>query len=279
MPKIGFGCAAIQSFGDNSAAVTKTISEAIAAGYRHLDTAAVYNTEANVGAAVRASGIARKDFFIVTKLDTEDMDYEAALRAADKSLKNLGLEYIDLYLVHWPLRDKYLDAWKALEKLYKDGAVKAIGGSNFAVRHFEGIAKAGLMKPMSNQVELNPYMQQPDLRAFCREQGVAVTAWSPLGTGNWSAAAAEDKPISAPAIKKLAEQYGKTPAQIILRWMMDIGISAVPKSEKPARIAENFDVFDFALKPEDLAAVQKENKNFSIASSFSGGPKDLYELV
>lgn len=279
MPKLGFGCAAIHSYGDNSAAVTETISEAISAGYRHLDTAAVYKTEKNVGDAVRASGIARRDFFIVTKLHTDDMDYEAALRAAEKSLKNLGADYIDLYLVHWPLRDKYLEAWRALERLYKEGVVKAIGGSNFALRHFEGIEKAGLMKPMSNQVELNPYMQQNELRDFCRKEGVAVTAWSPLGTGSWSPAKAEEKPINSEVIKRLAASYGKTPAQIILRWMMDIGISAVPKSEKPARIAENFAVFDFTLKQQDIDAIARENKNLSLASSFNGGPKELYGLV
>lgn len=278
IPQIGFGCATIKAWQDSSDYVTQIIAEAIGCGYRHLDTASMYKTEGNVAQAISRSGLPREDFFITTKVDLSEMGYDECLRAAEASLKRLNTDYIDLYLVHWPLKDKYLDTWKALERLYEEGVLKAIGGSNFAHRHFEGISLEGNIKPMVNQVELHPFLQQDEMRAYCESEGIVVTAWSPLGTGSWSSAKPEEKPLAAPLVLSLAEKYQRDAGQIVLRFLTQLGVVAIPKSETPARIASNLDVFSFELSFEDMQAMQGLNRNFSISDHHSGNSQ-MAELV
>ena len=279
MPQLGLGSAAINEFQDNADSVTKAISTAIDVGYRHIDTAALYNTEANVGTAIKRSGIDRKEFFITTKLWVDDFKYEDALKAAQKSLDNLQVDYIDLYLMHWPVQEHFLDGWNALETLYEEGLVKAIGGSNFFKKHFDLVYANGNIKPMVNQIEVSPYHTQHEMRTFCKQEHIIVTAWSPFGTGNWSTVPQEKKPLLSPAILKIAEKYNKSAAQIILRWGMDTELSMIPKSQNPARIQENFDIFDFTLTPEDIATINNENKDLALGIEYAEGNQALMKRI
>ncbi|WP_030418814.1 aldo/keto reductase [Streptomyces sp. SCSIO 75703] len=244
MPQLGFG---VWQVPDDEA--ERAVATALQAGYRSIDTAAVYGNEEGTGRAVAASGIAREDLFVTTKLWNSDQGYDSTLRAFDSSLEKLGLDYVDLYLIHWPVPalGRYVDTYKAFEKLHADGRVRAIGVSNFLPEHLERLTGETSVVPAVNQIELHPQLQQGAARAFHEERGIATEAWSPLGSGKGL--------LEVPAIVAIARKHGRTPAQVVLRWHLQVGNVVIPKSVTPSRIAENIAVFDFALDAEDLAAV------------------------
>jgi len=243
IPQLGFGV-----FQVPDEETTEAVTRALEAGYRSVDTAAAYGNERGVGEAVKASGLARDELFITTKLWNPAQGYDSTLRAFDDSLGKLGLDQLDLYLIHWPVpaADRFVDTWKAFEKLYADGRVRAIGVSNFQPAHVRRLLDEGLTLPSINQVELHPALQQATLRAFHTEHGIATEAWSPLAQG---------EVLGAPEITAIAAKHGKTPAQVVLRWHLQLGNVVIPKSVTPKRIAENIAVFDFELDGDDLTAI------------------------
>ncbi|MFJ9407925.1 aldo/keto reductase [Streptomyces sp. NPDC101393] len=247
MPQLGFG---VWQVPDDEA--FSAVGHALDAGYRSIDTAAIYGNEEGTGKALAASGIARDDLFVTTKLwngKDETWTPDSVLREFDSSLTKLGLEYVDLYLIHWPraVRDDYLSIWRTFEAIAKSGRAKAIGVSNFQPAHLRRLLDETSVVPAVNQIELHPNFAQPELRAFHAEHGIATEAWSPLGQGKGL--------LEDPTLAKLAEKHGKTAAQIVLRWHLQTGNVVIPKSVTPSRIAANIDVFDFALDDSDLAAV------------------------
>ncbi len=231
--------------------VIQSVAYALKHGYRSIDTAAGYQNEAGVGEAIRESGIPREQLFITTKLANRDQGYESTLRAFEDSRSKLGLDYIDLYLIHWPGKDKFQETWRAFEKLYKEGLIRAIGVSNFKVHHLERLAESSDIVPAVNQVEFHPLLQQQELLGYCRQKGIQLEAWSPLMQGH----------LDLPLIADLAQKYGKTPAQIILRWDLQLGVVTIPKSVREARIQENAGVFDFTLSNEDMQAIGSLNQD------------------
>lgn len=255
MPQLGFG---VWQVPDDEA--TRAVGTALEAGYRSIDTAAIYGNEAGTGRAIAASGVPREDIFVTTKLWNGDQGYDSTLRAFDTSLEKLGLEYVDLYLIHWPApsRDKYVDTYKAFEKLHADGRIRAIGVSNFLPEHLERLFGETSVVPAVNQIELHPHLQQHVSRALHAERGIATEAWSPLGSGKGL--------LEVPAIVAIAQKHGRTPAQIVLRWHLQIGNVVIPKSVTPSRIKENIEVFDFSLDDEDLAAISALNEDRRIGS-------------
>ncbi|WP_448321236.1 aldo/keto reductase [Streptomyces sp. CO7] len=243
IPQLGFGVFQVPDE-DTTAAVTA----ALEAGYRSIDTAAIYGNEAGVGKAIADSGIAREDLFVTTKLWNSEQGYDATLRAFDESLAKLGLDHVDLYLIHWPTpaRDLYLDTWRAFERLAADGRIRAAGVSNFQPAHLRRLLENSSLVPAVNQIELHPALQQAELRALHAELGIATEAWSPLAQG---------AVLKEEAIVSLAERHDRTPAQIVLRWHLQLGNVVIPKSVTPARIAENIDVFGFTLDDEEMASL------------------------
>lgn len=243
IPQLGFGV-----FQVPDAETTAAVSAALEAGYRSIDTAAIYGNETGVGRALADSGIDRGDLFVTTKLWNSDQGYDATLEAFDASLAKLGLDYVDLYLIHWPTpaRDLYRESWKAIEKLLADGRIRAAGVSNFQAAHLERLIAGSDLVPAVNQVELHPGLQQSELRAAHARLGIATEAWSPLAQG----AVLEDE-----AITTIAARHGKSPAQVVLRWHLQLGNVVIPKSVTPARIRENLDVFDFALTDDEMTAI------------------------
>ncbi|WP_448316543.1 aldo/keto reductase [Streptomyces sp. CO7] len=245
MPQLGFG---VWQIPDDEA--ERAVATALEAGYRSIDTAAAYGNERGTGRAVAASGLPREEVFVTTKLWNSDQGYDSTLRAFDASLKKLGLEYVDLYLIHWPLpkRGTYVETYKAFEKLHAEGLIRAIGVSNFLPEHLRTLTEATSVVPAVNQIELHPRLQQSEARAFHAGLGIATEAWSPLGAGKGL--------LEVPAIAAIARKHGRTPAQVVLRWHLQTGNIVIPKSATPSRIKENFEVFDFSLDEEDLAAVR-----------------------
>ncbi|WP_244226573.1 aldo/keto reductase [Paenibacillus protaetiae] len=250
MPWVGLGVYKTQE-GEQ---VEQAVLDAIEAGYRSIDTAKLYNNEEGVGRAIAQSGVKRDELFVTTKVWNTDQGYEETLRAFEASRKRLSLDVIDLYLVHWPVTGKYKQTYKALEKLYKDGYVRAIGVSNFLQPHLEDLLAEAEIKPMVNQVEYHPLLTQPHLHGFCRDNGIQLEAWSPLMQGN----------LDLPLLTELSDKYGKTPAQIVLRWDLQNGVVTIPKSVRKERIHENANLFDFELSEADMAALNglDENKRF-----------------
>lgn len=244
MPQLGFG---VWQVPDDEA--ERAVGVAIQAGYRSIDTARIYDNEEGVGRAVRESGVRRDDLFVTTKLWNDDHDYDKALRAFDAGAERLGLDVIDLYLIHWPVpsQDRYVEAWKALEKLYADGRVRAIGVSNFTVEALERLLAEAQVVPAVNQIELHPQLGQAELRAVNAKHGIVTEAWSPLGQGKGL--------LDLPLLAEIGGRYGKSPAQVVLRWHVQLGNVVIPKSVTPARIRENIEVFDFALDQDEMDAI------------------------
>ncbi|MGI8879960.1 MAG: aldo/keto reductase [Jatrophihabitans sp.] len=245
IPQLGFGV-----FQVPPAETQIAVEEALKAGYRHIDTAEMYENEEGVGAAIAGSDVARDDIFITSKLNNSNHGRDAALAAFDGTLKALGIERIDLFLIHWPLPSKglFVETWQALEEVYREGRARAIGVSNFSPHHLGRILAETDVVPTVNQIELHPFLTQSELRGYDADHEIATEAWSPLG-GQGGAV------LSDPTIGTLAEKHGKTPAQVVIRWHLELGNIVIPKSAKPARMAENFDVFDFEIAPEDHAMI------------------------
>ncbi|YCA43870.1 aldo/keto reductase [Bacillus sp. JZ8] len=248
MPWMGLGVFKVEE-GEE---VVESVKAALRNGYISIDTAAIYGNEEGVGKAIKESGIPREELFITTKLWNSEQGYEKTLKAFETSMEKLGLDYLDLYLIHWPGKDKYKDTWKAFEKLYKDGKIRAIGVSNFQVHHLEDLMSEAEVKPMVNQVEFHPHLTQKELLAFCKEQGIALEAWSPLKQGQL---------LDEPLLKEIAEKYNKSVAQVILRWDLQHGVITIPKSTKEHRIIENADVFDFELSQQEVEKIDSLNQD------------------
>jgi 2,5-diketo-D-gluconate reductase A len=243
IPQLGFGV-----FQVPPEDTVEVVAKALDVGYRHIDTAAAYGNEVGVGEAVRASGLPREDVFVTTKLPNDDQGAEAGLAAFEGSLERLGMDYVDLYLIHWPMpaRDLYVETWQMMETLYADGRARAIGVSNFQPNHLHRLRDETTVTPAVNQVELHPTFTQVDLREVHEQMGIATEAWAPIAQG------AE---LDNPTIGEIAERVGKTPAQVILRWHVQIGNIVFPKSVTPSRIEENFDIFDFELADGDVSSI------------------------
>lgn len=226
--------------------VINAVSYALYAGYRHIDTAVFYQNERGVGTAIRQSGVKREEVFVTTKVWNPDQGYESTLKAFDRSLKELGFDYLDLYLVHWPVKDKFKNTWRAVEHLYEQGRVRAIGISNFMKHHLLDLLKTAEIIPMVNQMECHPYLVQQDLIDFCADRHIQYEAWSPLMQGRIT---------EVELLKELAQKHGKDSAQIVLRWNLQKGVVTIPKSVTPARILSNTRIFDFELSAEDMGKI------------------------
>lgn len=255
MPWFGLGVFKVEEGPE----LVNAVKVAIKHGYRSIDTAAIYENEEGVGQGIieglKEAGISREDLFVTSKVWNADLGYESTIAAYEKSLKKLGLEYLDLYLIHWPVEGKYKEAWRALETLYKEGKVKAIGVSNFQIHHLKDLMKDAEVKPMVNQVECHPRLTQKEVQAFCKEQGIQLEAWSPLMQGEL---------LDNDVLQAIAAKHGKSVAQVILRWDIQNGIVTIPKSTKEHRIVENSSVFDFELTEEELNQIDGLNQNHRV---------------
>jgi len=245
IPQLGFGVFQVPP--EDTVA---TVTAALEVGYRAIDTAAAYGNEAQVGEAIAASGLDRDEVFVTTKLWNDHHGHDAALRALYQSLKRLGLDHVDLYLIHWPVpsQDRYVETWEALCELRSDGRARSIGVSNFTVEHLERIVDATGEVPVLNQIELHPHLQQEELRRYHREHGILTEAWSPLGQGQGL--------LDDPQIAELASTHGRTPAQVVLRWHIQLGNVVIPKSVTRSRIEENFRIFDFELSDAEMETLR-----------------------
>ena len=264
MPMLGLGVYKVE----DGAVTVDTVKSALDADYRLIDTAAIYQNEESVGQALREAGIPREDVFVTTKLWNEFHGFDEALQAFQDSLDRLGLEYVDLFLIHWPMPrfGKFVETYKALEQLYEEGRVRAIGVSNFEIEHLEQIIQSCSIVPAVNQVEIHPYLSQKELIAFCKRYDIQIQAWSPLMKGR---EALEDE-----TIVKVANAHGKSPAQVILRWHLQNGVAVIPKSVTPSRIKENIQVFDFTLTKEEMAAIDALNRDERTGSD----PKEMHKI-
>ncbi|MGG0844829.1 aldo/keto reductase [Peribacillus simplex] len=258
MPQLGFGVFKVK----NGKETVESVKKAIQVGYRAIDTAAIYENEEGVGQAIRECGVPREELFITSKVWNTEQGYDTTLQAFDDSLNRLGLEYLDLYLIHWPGKDKYLETWRALEKLYKDGKVKSIGVSNFHVHHLENLLANSEVKPVVNQIELHPLLTQLEIRDYCAKHEIKVTSWSPLGRGNL---------LEEPTINHIAKKHGKSSAQVLIRWHLQHDLVVIPKSITPSRIEENAQVFDFSLSLNEMNQIDALNKN----ERFGSNPDEL----
>lgn len=248
MPRLGLG---VYKLTESDIAI-QAITTALDYGYRHIDTASLYANEKEVGEAVRASDLSREDIFITTKVWNTDQGYDQTLRAFEKSLDLLGMDYVDLYLTHWPVKETFVDTYRAIERLYDEKLIRATGVANHHAHHLEAIAVKANVKPMVNQVECHPRLTQFDLRTYCAEQEIALTSWSPLARG---------RILEEPTLQRISGKYGKTTAQIVIRWHLQHDLIVIPKSENPSRIAENMDVYDFELSFEDMKNIDALNLN------------------
>ena len=232
--------------------VINAIKYAVYSGYRAVDTAAIYFNEEGVGEAIKQCGLPREELFITTKVWNSDQGYESTLEAFEKSRRKLDVDYIDLYLIHWAVKGKYKETWRAMEELYRSGKVRAIGVSNFQQHHIEDLMTTAQIKPMVNQIELHPLLSQVELRDYCHSQGIVVTAWSPLGRAHI---------FNEPVLVEIAKKYNKSVAQVILRWHIQNEVIVIPKSTHESRIIENGHVFDFELDSSDMESINALNEN------------------
>jgi methylglyoxal/glyoxal reductase len=255
MPWIGLGVFKVEEGPE----LVNAVKFAIKHGYRSIDTAAIYGNEEGVGQAIREAineyGIDREDIFITSKVWNADLGYKSTIEAYETSVRKLGLDYLDLSLIHWPVEDKYVEAWRALETIYKEGKVKAIGVSNFQVHHLQDLMKDAEIKPMVNQVEYHPRLTQQEVKTFCDNNGIQFEAWSPLMQGQL---------FDNPLLKEIANKFNKTVAQVILRWDIQNGVITIPKSTKELRIIENSTIFDFELTKEDMEQINNLNQNHRV---------------
>lgn len=248
MPSLGVGV-----FKVPNREAYQNVLDALDLGYRHIDTAAYYHNEDAVGRAVADSGVPREDVFITTKVWNSDQGYDEALAAFDRSLELLRTDYVDLYLIHWPKSDKRLETWRALEKLLDDGRVRAIGVSNYLIRHLDEVIANSEVVPMVDQVEFSPFLYQKELLEYCRSNNIILEAYSPLTRG---------KKLGDPRVVAVAERYGRTPAQVMIRWVLQKGMVAIPKSVHRERLAENAAVFDFTISEQDMAELDSLNEDY-----------------
>jgi 2,5-diketo-D-gluconate reductase A len=265
IPQLGFGVFLVEP--DETVAA---VSTALQAGYRHIDTAEGYGNEKEVGEAIRKSGVDRADVFVTSKLDNSSHRPDDARRAFDASLDALGFDYLDLFLIHWPLPTRYdgdfVSTWRTLEEFYRDGRARSIGVSNFQAHHLRRLHTETEIPPAVDQFECHPYLTQDDLRAFCGEHQIAVEGWAPLARGG--------ELLADPEIGTIAERAGKTPAQVVLRWHIERGDIIFPKSVTPARIRENFSIFDFELSSEEVATITALNRN-----ERTGPDPDTFDMI
>ncbi|HOT15602.1 MAG TPA: aldo/keto reductase [Bacteroidales bacterium] len=253
MPYLGLGVYKME----NNQEVQSSIDFALKHGYRLIDTAALYYNESGVGHSIRNSGIARDQIFVTTKVWNSNQGYDSTLRAFDESIAKLKLDYIDLYLIHWPVKDKYKETWRALEKIYAEKRVHAIGISNFLEHHIKDLFNSAHIKPMVNQIEFHPRLVQQPLLDFCQKEQIVIQSWSPLMQGKYS---------QITELSAIAEKYQKTVPQIILRWNLQKGVATIPKSSNPQRIIENANIFDFAISAQDMAFIDNLDKHQRIGA-------------
>jgi len=244
MPAIGLGVLKAQD-GDE---VTYAVQSAIEQGYRLIDTASIYRNESGVGQGLQNAAVPRKDVFLTTKVWNNEQGYEQTLQAFEQSLKRLQTDYLDLYLIHWPVKGKYKDTWRALEQLYRDGRVRAIGVSNFQVHHLEDLLIDANIRPMVNQVEMHPYLQQADLLDFAQKNHIRLEAWRPIMQGQVN---------QVPELQMIGAKYGKSPVQVTLRWLYQLGVIVIPKSVNAERIGQNADIFDFELSHQEMSLIRQ----------------------
>jgi len=250
MPQLGLGVYDVYGL-----AAERAVMKALETGYRLVDTAMFYQNEREVGNAIRSSGIRRDEIFVTTKVWQTDQGYESTLKAFETSRKKLNLDYIDLYLIHWPIKAKRKETWMALEKLYEEKRVRAIGVANYLVPFLAELESYSNITPTVNQIEFSPWLYLQDELTWCEQRNIVLQSYTPLVRG---------KKFNDPVIATLAKKYGKTPAQIILRWNIQLGVSTIPKSSNPKRIEENINIFDFQLEGEDMTALSQLNENFRV---------------
>ncbi|HLS07872.1 aldo/keto reductase [Lentibacillus sp.] len=248
MPGFGLGVYKV----DDGDVTVESVKAALKNGYRSIDTASFYDNERGVGQGIKESGVPRDDIFVTSKVWNDEQGYENTLQAFEESLEKLGLDYLDLYLIHWPVKGKYKDTWKAMETLYEEGKVRAIGVSNFHIHHLKDLMADSKVKPVVDQVEYHPHLTQEKLKAFCEQENIQLEAWSPLKKGRL---------LDEPVIAGLADKYGKTSAQIILRWDVQNNVITIPKSTHEHRIKENAAIFDFELTDEEMKQISNLNKD------------------
>jgi len=256
MPQIGLGVL----FAKNHSEVENAVRSALSVGYRKIDTASAYQNEQGVGRGIKSSGIPRKDLFLTTKVWNTEQGYDHTLRAIDTSLKKLQTDYIDMYLIHWPVKTKYIETYKAMERILSYGKARAIGVCNFSIPQLEDLMEHTHVVPALNQVEMHPYLSQNELLQFCKKYGIQLEAWRPLMMG---------EVLNIPELSEIGRAHNKSAAQIALRWLIQRGVAVIPKSVTPGRIHDNFDIFDFDITSKEMLAIEHLNQDKSLGEDLS----------